>query len=61
MNKCIIDIPDESSVDEYENFLHQYVLVMRMSAKRLKLNKEQKHIYNKLLDSILNATYVEDV
>ena len=61
MNKCIIDIPDEASVDEYENFLYQYVLVMRMSAKRLKLNKEQKQIYNKLLDSILNASYVEDV
>ena len=61
MNKCIIDIPDEASVDEYEDFLHQYVLVMRMSAKRLKLNKDQKQIYNKLLDSILNATYVEDV
>lgn len=61
MNKCIIDIPDEASVDEYENFLYQYVLVMRMSAKRLKLNKEQKQIYNKLLDSILNASYLEDV
>lgn len=61
MDKCIIDIPDCVTVDEYEDFLHNYVLVMRMTAKRLKLAKGQKKIYDQLLNSILNAQYVEGV
>ena len=61
MNKCIIDIPDCATVDEYEDFLHHYVLVMRLSAKRLKLTKYQKQIYEHLLNSILNAHYVEGI
>lgn len=61
MDKCIIDIPDCATVDEFEDFLHKYVLVMRMSDKRLKLTKDQKQIYDQLLNSILNAQYVEGV
>ena len=61
MNKCIIDIPECATVDQYEDFLYKYVLVMRLSAKRLKLNKDQKKIYEQLLNSILNAHYVEGV
>ena len=61
MDKCIIDIPAFCNIDDFEQFMNQYVLVARLSKKHLKLNKENKQKFDELLNSIQNATYIEGI